>query len=94
MSTVVCFFVRFIAVYLVSLITKDGDGDDDWRSRVVMSYAGIRGAVSFALASLHMDQMEEHYSKLGESGDSAAMLASTTQILILSTTFIQGITIR
>ena len=94
MATVICFFVRFIAVFLVSLITKDGDGDDDWRSRVVMSYAGIRGAVSFALASLHMDQMEEDYSKLGVSGDSAAMLASTTQILILSTTFIQGTTIR
>ena len=90
MATVICFFVRFIAVYLVSLITKNGDGDDDWRSRILMSYAGIRGAVSFALASLHMESMKEKYSK----NSTSAMLAATTQILILSTTFIQGTTIR
>ena len=90
MTLVICFFVRFIAVYLVSLITRDGDGDDDWRSRVIMSYAGIRGAVSFALASLHAEEMANS-KRLSYS---SAMLASTTQILIFTTTFIQGTTIR
>ena len=90
LTQVVCFFVRFIAVYLVSLITRDGDGDDDWRSRVIMSYAGIRGAVSFALASLHAEEMANS-KRLQKS---AAMLASTTQILIFTTTFVQGTTIR
>ena len=93
MAILICFFVRFIGVFLVSLITKDGDGDDDWRSRVVMSYAGIRGAVSFALASLHCEQ--QRVRKIGAKiPNSATMLVSTTQILIFTTTFIQGTTIR
>ena len=33
MAILICFFVRFIGVYLVSLITKDGDGDDDHGGR-------------------------------------------------------------
>ena len=94
-ASLICFFVRFIGVFLVSLITKGGDGDDDWRSRVVMSYAGIRGAVSFALATLHSKEMEEsvRVRKLGVA-NSIHMFASTTQILIFTTTFIQGTTIR
>ena len=88
MAIVICFVVRFIVVYLVSLFTRGDDGDDDWRSRVVMSYAGLRGAVSFALASLHEEQMGKGI------GDSANMLVTTTQVVILSTTFIQGGTIR
>lgn len=91
MAILICFFVRFIGVYLVSLITKDGDGDDDWKSRVVMGYAGIRGAVSFALASLHYEQ--QMVRELGVP-NSAPMLVSTTQILVFTTTFIQGTTIR
>ena len=101
MAILICFFVRFIGVFLVSLITKDGGGDNDWRSRVVMSYAGIRGAVSFALASLHRDQIKEltqsvrfreHHLHL--TGNSITMFVSTTQILIFTTTLIQGTTIR
>ena len=90
MTLVICFFVRFIAVYLVSLITRDGEGDDDWRSRVIMSYAGIRGSVSFALASLH----EQEMAVTDRLKTSSKMLASTTHILIFTTTFIQGTTIR
>ena len=90
LTLVICFFVRFLAVYLVSLITRDGEGDDDWRSRVIMSYAGIRGSVSFALASLH----EQEMAVTDRLKTSSKMLASTTHILIFTTTFIQGTTIR
>lgn len=88
-TIVICFVVRFVAVFFVSWLTRHRDSiidlhSLDFSSQVVMSYAGLRGAMSFCLASLiHKKDVP-----------AANMFKTTTHAVILTTVFLQGATIR
>ena len=86
-SLLFCFFIRFIVIFGLSvLINKYQCSEENisFQEQFIMSYAGLRGAMSFSLV-LMIDQ---------DLFPEARMFKSATLIIILFTVFVQGGTIE
>jgi NhaP-type Na+/H+ or K+/H+ antiporter len=83
-SLLLCFIIRFIVIFGLSFLINNYQCSEEnisFQEQFIMSYAGLRGAMSFSLV-LMIDQ---------DLFQEARMFKSTTLIIILFTVFVQGV---
>ncbi|PAV73270.1 hypothetical protein WR25_14337 isoform F [Diploscapter pachys] len=85
-SIVLCVVVRFIVVYFLTYIINRYTGGVrhvSFQEQFIIAYGGLRGAISFSLAFMIDDSVEEKNT-----------LLAATYMVILFTVFIQGSSIK
>ncbi|XP_074658542.1 Na(+)/H(+) exchanger beta-like isoform X3 [Tubulanus polymorphus] len=84
-ANVLCLVVRFIVVFCLSFLANRNARmrKIDWTEQFILAYGGLRGAISFSLAIM-LDSSILHKQ----------MFSTCTITIVLSTVFIQGMTIK